>query len=220
MPWYHHKRWPPGDLPEKLIHSLGSGDRAKQYQDSCDPEHMGWLAGRYGVDLAACGAPGFVGRRDFARLGMPSLSCGMKLFLHTPQADELFLDRLASEGMRQPAAVVAEIGVWGARGTRRSDKLTSTLTEREEIDYFVQLVESRFRKSRIIWVVDHSVVGGPSLDKQIIRYFRERPAVPHVAVMDKYRLLDARPAEMPCRHGCAGPLMRVLALMVMAAVER
>jgi hypothetical protein len=76
---------------------------------------------RYGVDLAACGEPGFRLVPELDGSGSPSaassrVAVGFKTYMHTPDAEDVLLRKLAASGLREPDVLIVEAGSpWGLR---------------------------------------------------------------------------------------------------------
>jgi hypothetical protein len=168
------------------------GDRSK-----CDPWRTGGIKGLYGVDLVNCGRPTF---RVVHEMG-GNVAISFKTFLHTPDADALFQSRLQHEGMYYPDVLVVDIGIWGARGNKMGPSQSMPLlTPTKEIMYYIEWVRVTFNRSHIAWVV-----GGSKYDVEI------RSRLYGDTILAKDRLLRHRNTNMPCVHGCGGPVTRVLA---------
>ena len=181
------------------IRRIPSGDPEKEGNRAlCDPGKTGYTAGLYGIDLKNCGNPGFRIVRELSNKTV----IGFKTFLHTPEADALFLKKLEAKHVSNPDLVLVDIGIWGARGKRGN----GILSVAQEISYFIDWTQTHFKT--VIWVY-----GGSGFDAQIITELKRRKRVRDV-IFDKTLLLDTRPKRMPCGHGCAGPLMRVEAQII------
>jgi hypothetical protein len=137
------------------------------------------------------------------------LVIAFKTFLHTPDAENLFLARLEAATMRHPAIVVVDLGVWGARGKQMATPLTSTvMTVHAEVEYYVGWVHASFPEAVIIWVIGGEP--GGTLEVELIQ--NQSNAV----IFSKAALLKRTPKEMVCGHGCGGPVLRVQAQMLEA----
>ena len=107
--------------------------------------------GLEGIDLNLCGPPGF---RVNAQM---QLAIGFKTVLHSPSADELFLERLEEAKMRSADIAIVELGTaWGPRGTRQPtawEWQLPNLTVEEEIHYYVHWVHAvAFPNRLVLWL--------------------------------------------------------------------
>jgi len=197
----------------KLSHEeywIASGDPDGEGNRSiCDPARTGYVDGLYGIDLVNCGRPTF---RVVPEMG-GNVVVSFKTFLHTPDADNLFKRRLEDAGLYCPDVLVVDIGIWGARGMRNkmgsSQTPLPTLTQTEELAYYIEWVQETFHQSIIAWVV-----GGSTFDDEI------RSRLQGEIIFSKDRLLENHSARMPCVHGCGGPVTRVIALRLLDWIEQ
>ena len=188
-----------GTKLERVVMNVGSGHWGK----NCDPNHTGFVNGNYGLDLINCGSPS---RRLVPELG-EGVAIGFKTFLHTPEADGRFASFLESNGLQHPDVVILDAGIWGTRG----GKMNGTMTPIQEIEYYIRWVRTTFPSSQLVWIFGGSSMGG--LDDLIL------PRLPTDAssvIVRKDLLMKNKPRrrKLPCGHGCAGPVIDILALLI------
>jgi hypothetical protein len=165
-----------------------------------------------GVDLEKCGPPGF----RFANELLPTtrFAIGFKTFIHTPPLDSLFLRRLAHGQMSKVHVAIVEMGSpWGARGPRNtpSGLLPRTLTLQEEAQYYVKWVhEQAFPNTLVLWIPACGCHPSSGVNETLAYVEKEPLAV----VLDKLVLCRTKPDRMEYGHGCAGPVLNVMARMV------
>jgi hypothetical protein len=234
--------FPENDTLPRYVKDVGSAVNWKSKE--CVPD--GSWKGLQGINIDVCGPPG---RRVVPELGSnQNVAIGFKTFLHTPVADEHFLDWLLSVdnngsnslgrrrkkkrnqykiSLRRPQVLIVDLGVWGARGNTTSgldDATQVALTPDEEIDYFIGWLDVNFPTSQIVAVVDELSVKEtqPHFQSVITKRLEE-----HVSswnknnensrwtLLRKDHLLKDRPyKDFHCTHGCAGPLLDLLALIL------
>lgn len=208
---------------EDTVKLVGSGSPESPTYNAtiCDPGHTGWVQGKYGVDLLHCGPPG---KRLVTELS-PRVAIGFKTFLHTPQADEEFVDFLQECNLSSPSIVVVDVGIWGPRGTRISSALMTTMSPLEELNYYLDWIQRTFSTSTIVFIYDN-------LYKEMEQYGytsslvleRIQDAVSsnknRAVLLRKDWIVRDIPRDMPCGHGCAGPAVQVLAHLLLDWLEQ
>jgi hypothetical protein len=182
----------------------------------CDPDRTGYIQGAYGVDLVNCGAPTIrlVPELDPHK---NSVAIGFKTFVHTPDADQRFLTVLESYGLRHPDILLVDVGIWGLRGDKRGGSSNITYTPEQEVDYYLTWILDKFESSRVVWIYETS-----EHDQHLSRLILSRleQIVANQTITSKHVLLrkdwlmENKPNRMPCRHGCSGPLMGIMALLI------
>lgn len=214
------------DAPlEDAVTRLPSGLRKDQRAASCDPDDSGWIHGHYGVDLDACGVPG---KRLVPELttnetngvddrANTSVAIGFKTFLHTPDADDLFLEFLQTQHLRHPSFLVVDLGIWGARGPKlggknSSGRTSSVLTPGEEVDYYFDWLQRSFPNSTLVYIYEPTNLRHLILPRLVRDSLVEQR---HSVVLRKDLIQSLRPAGMPCGHGCGGPVTMALAMLLM-----
>ncbi|CAB9501205.1 expressed unknown protein [Seminavis robusta] len=182
---------------------------------------------RHGIDLEACGEPD---KRLVPELGgnNNNVAIGFKTFLHTPQADDSFLDFLQANRLRHPSVLVVDVGIWGLRGRKTSPQLNNRthgvlLQPDEEVDYYLHWLENSFPNSTIIYVYEK----GPLVDLEswiLPRIYdivhqqqqeKNRGRRPLSMIVRKDLIQNNRPEDMPCAHGCAGPVTMVVSSLIL-----
>jgi len=182
---------------------------------ACDPNRTGYKDGLYGVDLDACGLPG---RRMIPELG-ERVAIGFKTFLHTPIADESFVDWLAMQALRYPQVIVTDVGVWGPRGKKVTAELNYTITLNEEIDYNLNWLRTTFPTSAIIFIVEHQFydIGiEPSVNPRLLEFVKKDK---RSVLVRKDLIMQQMPARMKCDHGCSGPVLVVIVHLILDWLE-
>ena len=184
-----------------------------------------------GFDIDTCGPPGFrvwdVNNNTNATLPhMQNLqrgkaAIGFKNYMHTPEADNLFIQRIEAVNMRTVDVAIVEMGSpWSARGQLNTPNksLPTNMTLREEIEYYVNFVHDvAFPETLVIWIatcgcnIKEDRKGGGDIN-EIWDVVKQKDLS---IVLDKRFLCNTKPQEMPAGHGCAGPLVNVLARMVL-----
>ena len=210
----HHWDWDILNIP--------SGDCTAQ-----DPKcATGWLDSYRGIDVSTCGYPGW--RLD-PKLG-PKFIYGFKTFLHTPDAEHHFLDVLEENQMRHPDIVMVDIGLWGARGTKLGGpgSLANTvMTEEQELDYYLNWVCESFPKSSTKIVFVYVPYRDPSLGRLLPEGLLKEKLIDTIVpksngryvVLRKDYLMTNKPTELPCEHGCSGPVVHTMAIAFTRWVE-
>lgn len=234
-------RW---DAPlEQVVKQVGSGNPdIDGNRTKCDPDRRQFLGG-YGVDLEHCGMPTFrlvpeleeklelelqskFGNKPENVFVIPQKSSqvgiGFHTYIHTPDADEAFLSFLEKHQIRHPDILILDIGIWGTRGNILGGCAKKYLTPEEEINYFLQWVQTHFQSAHIVWIFEppnHFNTSEPPLGPLIQTKLAELDPDTNIIVR-KDLLLHNKPKKMPCGHGCAGPLVHILALLIHDWLER
>jgi hypothetical protein len=204
----------------------------------CDPDRTGYIQGAYGVDLVNCGAPTIrlvpelVNENN--QNSNSSVAIGFKTFLHTPGADALFLKVMESYGprLRHPDILLIDVGIWGLRGDKRGGNVGSstntTLTPEEEVEYYVSWISDNFASSRIVWIYE-PIAHDPHLSQLILSRLEQirdiatsKSKATSKSILNQQQhvlfrkdwLMQNKPKRMPCRHGCGGPLVGIMALLI------
>jgi len=175
----------------------------------CDPRKTGFVDGKYGVDLENCGLPG---KRVVPELG-ENVAIGFKTFLHTPEADQIFADWLQAVDLRHPQVLIADVGIWGARGARRTTSLNYSLSLEEEIDYYLFWLRETFPETKLVLIVSTS--DGP-LHSKLNQFSEHDPAV---FLLRKDIVMKGMLPRMACGHGCKGPVLVLLATVLLDWLE-
>jgi len=191
---------------------LGSGNVT---DDRCDPQHSGWSEGLYGVHLEWCGMPG--------KRIVPELhgAIGFKTFLHTPDADDAFLEFLQQHHV-QPTILVVDVGIWGPRGRRHgssSSQTQTTLTRQEEIDYYLNWIQTHFANAVKIFVHDRNVLSVSETNWLFDKVSNIVAHDPQSLLWRKDLLLQNKPQDLPCGHGCEGPLLHLMAQQLLTLMQ-
>lgn len=198
----------------------------------CDPERTGYIQGAYGVDLVNCGTPTIrlvpelVEENNRSRSNTSSVAIGFKTFLHTPDADTRFLKVMDSYGLRHPDVLLVDVGIWGLRGDKGggvgSADTNTTLTPEQELEYYLSWISDNFASSRVVWIYE-PLQHDPHLSQLILSRLEQfittstsksnRVNQQHV-LFRKDWLMRNKPKRMPCRHGCGGPLVGIMAMLI------
>lgn len=204
----------------KLSHDLtyiASGERYRSR--ACDPARRGWVSGKLGVDLPACGLPG---RRRILELGHDDVAIGFKTFLHTPDADEQFLHFLKATSPRlgRPQIVVVDVGIWGPRGDKMGGTANYTMTPQEEMDYYLHWIEYAFSTSIILYI--HEKLSNSFLSENVLPNIQKLSSFHQGrwVIVRKDMLQQNKPDRMPCGHGCSGPVLHTLAQLILEWLQQ
>jgi hypothetical protein len=128
---------------------------------------------------------------------------GFKGYLYTPVSDRLFVDFLAKNGLRNPDVMIMDVGIWGAAGARIPGNI---MTAEQEFDSYQTWLHDTFPTTSFVWVF-----GGASLDARLLpRISMERSFL----IRKDMLMPKTKDQEFPCKHGCAGPVLRVIALLI------
>jgi hypothetical protein len=210
------------------VTTLGSGFPDTDGNRSlCDPNRTGYVQGAYGVDLVNCGAPTIrlvpelVDENNNSNSSSSSVAIGFKTFVHTPDADARFLQVIESYGLRHPDILLVDVGIWGLRGDKRGGSATSTFTPEQELEYYLSWISDNFVSSRaIVWIYE-PIAHDPHLSSLILSRLKQMVAStsnhnvsPQHVLFRKDWLMQNKPKRMPCRHGCGGPLVGIMALLI------
>ena len=216
-----------GPLEEEIT-SVGSGASREKQSESCDPKHSGYVSGKYGIDLKGCGLPRTRTVPELYNGDKAKVAIGFKTFLHTPDAEQAFVDFLSENDLRHPTVLVVDMGIWGTRGSRMAGadypNTQKALKPEEEVDYYFNWIETTFPTSKVVYVVERNVkVSMELLDKMIIPKILKRveettkgPSVQASFMIRKDLILETVPkTNLPCNHGCEGPVTTVLATLLL-----
>jgi hypothetical protein len=121
---------------------------------------------RAGFDIDTCGPPGFrvwdvndntnASSSQLQHLHRGKAAIGLKTYMHTPVADNLFIQRIESVNMRNVDVAIVEMGSpWSVRGRLNTPNMSlpTNMTQREEIEYYVNFVhEVAFPETLVIWI--------------------------------------------------------------------
>lgn len=201
---------------EKTVKQVMNGAKPHSLR-ICDPNRTGYKNGTYGVDLYNCGVPG---KRMVPELGA-NVAIGFKTFLHTPVADDLFVDWLERNktGLRHPKVIITDVGVWGPRGERVFESLNYTLTLDEEIDHNLQWLRKAFPDTVVIFIMEHQYydVGvEPWVNPKMEEFVKKDPKA---VLLRKNDIMRDLPSAMRCNHGCSGPVLTVVAHLILDWLE-
>lgn len=190
---------------------------------------------RYGVDIANCGAPGKrlvpeLASTNATTNGEPvNVAIGFKTYLHTPDADDLFVDFLAQHNLRHPTVLILDVGMWGPRGRRLGTNRTNTVwTPEQELEYYLNWIETTFPYSKLIFQYETPVIMkslGPAILEGQSRICARRnlhhyPKEDQAVILRKDIILASKPDDMPCEHGCVGPLTMVVGILMMEWIQQ
>ena len=203
-------------------------------QEKCDPNQTGYVEGKFGIDLENCGLPDKA--MDAVLVNGTTLARGFKTFLHTPDADKVFAAFLKENHMERPAAAIVDVGVWGTRGHRVTDRFNYTLTPDEEFDYYFNWLDATFShnaSTRILLILEdkeyydinfNKLMNGTGVgsfgDMVHRRTFQYAASNPFVTLLRKDKITVTKPEDMQCRHGCGGPIMTIVANLTLDWLER
>lgn len=205
------------DELEMNLTNVGSGTRLalNPLWAQCDPGKTGWSDAKYGVDMKACGLPG---KRLVPELG-ENIAIGFKTFIHTPEADHIFVNWLQDVGLRYPKVLIADVGVWGARGNKISANLKYTLSLQDEIDDYLKWLRTTFPTTNIVFIAgaaeQHHKVTDPVL--AALQSLSDRD--PNVHLLRKDLIMARKLPQMECQHGCKGPVLVLLATVLLDWLE-
>jgi hypothetical protein len=166
--------------------------------------------GGAGVDIANCGQPG---KRLVPELGK-GVAIGFKTFLHTPDAEDLFVEFLSKVDLRHPSVFVVDVGVWGPRGNLLGGRAQTILQPLEEIQYYLDWIQTTFPSSHVVYVYDNKHSDHENALKQasvILDRLLQIADDGNGMVLRKDIVMNGMPESLPCGHGCAGPVMEVVA---------
>lgn len=184
-------------------------------QAKCDPYKEGW-GNLEGINMEVCGKPG---KRLVPELA-DRVAIGFHTFVHTPDADQIFVDWLEEVSLRQPDFLVVDVGVWGPRGTRVGGSAATVWTIPQELDFYLSWLQSAFPTSILVFVMDTSTAGGLtfSMVEQRIQGLVATSSG-RAVMLRKDLIMRSKPKTMPCEHGCSGPVLTVLAHLMMDWLE-
>jgi hypothetical protein len=211
----------------RQVTTVGSGSPDTDGNRSlCDPARTGYVEGAYGVDLVNCGAPAIrlvpelVDESNSNNSNRnSSVAIGFKTFVHTPDADARFLQVIESYGLRHPDILLVDVGIWGLRGNKRGGNATSTFTPEQELEYYFSWISDNFASSlAIVWIYE-PIAHDPHLSSLILSRLEQitmatASASNQHVLFRKDWLMQNKPKRMPCRHGCGGPLVGIMALLI------
>lgn len=189
---------------EPVVMQVGSG-----IPDKINHREVSKCGGE-GVDIAHCGQPA---KRLVPELGR-GVAIGFKTFLHTPDAEDLFVEFLSNVGLRHPSVFVVDVGVWGPRGNHRGGRAQTILHPLEEIQYYLDWIQTTFPSSRVVYVYDNKHSSQEYVRKHaavILDRLLQIADDGNGVVIRKDIVMNGMPESFPCGHGCAGPVMEVVA---------
>ena len=187
----------------------GMGKAVNPLWQVCDPFQSGWRDGNYGVDLDACGLPG---KRLVPELGK-NIAIGFKTFLHTPAADQVFVDWLQDVDLRHPQVLIADVGIWGTRGHKTTETLNYILTPEEEIQYYINWLCETFPTTKLVLVLGGSDPKiAVNVERELLLLARQNQ---NVHLLRKDIVMKQKPNLLECEHGCKGPVLAVLAMILL-----
>jgi hypothetical protein len=201
------------ELLEENVTRVASGELVNRAV--CDPYKEGW-GNLEGINMERCGKPG---KRLVPELAN-RVAIGFHTFLHTPDADQIFLDWLKTVSLRQPDILVIDVGIWGPRGFRVGGSASTVWTIQRELDYYASWIQSSFPTSILVFVMDPSTTGG-LFYSQVESRIRDVVASSsgRAVMLRKDLIMKSLPEDMPCAHGCAGPVLVVLANLFLDWLE-
>jgi hypothetical protein len=202
--------------------------------------------GKMGVDLENCGS---LDKRIVPELSPtdnasndpppPTVAIGFKTFLHTPDAEQEFVEFLSRHGLRHPTVLVVDVGIWGPRGHRTWSKSNTTHiiipSNNTEVDYYLDWITTTFPVTHVAYVYEDTPYGYfPEMYAYILHRLVQLQNNNHTITAAKHSLSSSStainttqipsslilrkdiitknlPKPMPCGHGCAGPVIEVLA---------
>jgi hypothetical protein len=189
---------------EPVVMQVGSG-----IPDKINHREISGCGGE-GVDIAHCGQPA---KRLVPELGR-GVAIGFKTYLHTPDAEDLFVEFLGNVGLRHPSVFVVDVGVWGPRGNHLGGRAQTILQPLEEIQYYLDWIQTTFPSSLVVYVYDNKHSSQEYVRKhaavildRMLQIVNDRNGV----VIRKDIVMNGMPESLPCGHGCAGPVMEVVA---------
>ena len=202
---------------EDEVMQVGSGSRDAPHwnQRLCDAKQSGTRLGMYGVDLVHCGPPG---KRLVPELAPAQVAIGFKTVLHTPQAEDLFVEFLRESHLKSPSVVVVDVGIWGPRGNKTGGGCQTVMNPTDELEYYLDWIQTTFSSSKIIYVYDDKVYNAEPLFNSSYILTRLQATVQnsqHQVLLRKDLVERGMPPHMPCGHGCAGPVMHVMAHLLL-----
>ena len=114
------------------------------------------------------------------------------------------MDFLAKNGLRNPDVMIMDVGIWGATGARIKG---NNMTAEQEFDLYQTWLHDTFPTTTFVWVF-----GGTRL--------LDAPLLPRISMERSFLIRKdmlvpkTKDQELPCKHGCAGPVLRVIALLI------
>ena len=129
---------------------------------------------------------------------------------------------------------MVDIGIWGTRGERRgglgsSGRTNSTMTAVQEVDYYLDWIQTTFPKSKIVYVYDRPLAlprGGHIILQRLSRVIQQQQqqqraqrrnntfgSLPDSVVIRKDLIMAKMPKNVPCVHGCGGPVTMTVATL-------
>jgi hypothetical protein len=173
---------------------------------------------KYGIDLDACGSPG---KRVVPELGR-GVAIGFKTFVHTPQADQLFVDFLNDNQLRHPDVLVMDIGIWGGRDNKTGGIISETMTLDQELDYYFEWLQTTFPRSKKVLVMDgwnytyYGATEAAMINPRLLAFVGKDP---QTTLLRKYQIMQRMESNQKCNHGCAGPVMYLTAKLFLEWME-
>jgi hypothetical protein len=189
------------------------------------------VLGKMGVDMENCGS---LDKRIVPELSPndasdpPTVAIGFKTFLHTPDAEQEFVEFLSLHGLRHPTVLVVDVGIWGPRGQRTWSNSNTTHhmipSNNTEVDYYLDWITTAFPMTHVAYVYEDTPYGYfPEMYAYILHRLVQlqnnnhtiestnTTQIPSSLILRKDILTKNLPKSMPCGHGCAGPVIEVLA---------
>ena len=208
---------------EPNVTNVGSGTKLalNPLWKHCDPGKTGWSDAKYGVDMKSCGVPG---KRLVPELG-ENIAIGFKTFIHTPEADDIFVTWLQQQQdvvhVRHPKVLIADVGVWGPRGTKMSTTLNYTLSLQEEIDEYLTWLRMTFPTTHIVFIVGGSEQPSRVTNAVLValQLLSDRDPTKQVHLFRKDWIMKHKLPEMECQHGCKGPVLVLMATILLDWLE-
>lgn len=198
-------------LPD-VVKEVHSGSQWKSRL--CDSKQKGFRTGLFGIDLIKCGPPG---RRMIPEIDVNRTAYAFKAFLHTPDAEDHFLQFLTNHSLRSPSTIVLDVGVWGCRGAKLGGSVNYTMTRPEEVDYYLQWSLASFPNSHVIFLLEPAKSPVAKMIRR--KALQLEKSQDRVHALRKDVLMQNLPPELPCDHGCAGPVTHVVASVLAEWME-
>jgi hypothetical protein len=199
-----------------------------------------------GIQLDNCGA---TGKRLVPELSStnttttPNVAFGFKSYLHSPDADALFVDFLYQRGLRHPTVLLVDMGIWGPRHQHVSATSNTTNTPMahytEEMDYYLTWLRTTFPNSHIVYVYEDMRRWGSQYSDDLLQRFLaihyrnttttnenggkdgDEPKQQKSSLLLRKDWIQPVPLNgLPCVHGCGGPVTEVMARLVLSWMQK